>query len=44
MSLFPPFPTGRFGVIYADPPWRFEPYNRVTGMDRAADNHYPVMD
>lgn len=33
----------RYGVIYADPPWRFEPYSRDTGMDRAADNHYPTM-
>jgi N6-adenosine-specific RNA methylase IME4 len=32
-----------FGVIYADPPWRWEPYSRETGMDRAADNHYPTM-
>jgi N6-adenosine-specific RNA methylase IME4 len=30
-------------VILADPPWRFEPYSRDTGMDRAADNHYPTM-
>ena len=38
------FPDGmRFPVIYADPPWRFEPYSRETGMDRAADNHYPTM-
>ena len=34
----------RYGVIYADPPWSFEPYSRETGMDRAADNHYPTMD
>lgn len=33
-----------YGVIYADPPWRFEPRSRETGMDRAADNHYPTMD
>jgi N6-adenosine-specific RNA methylase IME4 len=33
-----------YGVIYADPPWRFEPYSRDTGMDRAADNHYPTME
>lgn len=33
----------RYGVIYADPPWRFEPWSRDTGMDRAADNHYPTM-
>jgi N6-adenosine-specific RNA methylase IME4 len=33
-----------FGVIYADPPWQFEPYSRSTGMDRDAANHYPVMD
>lgn len=32
-----------YGVIYADPPWRFEPYSRDTGMDRAAENHYPTM-
>jgi N6-adenosine-specific RNA methylase IME4 len=31
-------------VIYADPPWRFEPYSRETGMDRAAGNHYPTLD
>jgi N6-adenosine-specific RNA methylase IME4 len=36
-------PAKRFGVIYADPPWRFEPWSRETGMDRAADNHYPTM-
>jgi N6-adenosine-specific RNA methylase IME4 len=32
-----------YGVIYADPPWRFEPWSRSTGMDRAADNHYESM-
>jgi hypothetical protein len=32
----------RYGVIYADPEWRFEVYSRETGMDRAADNHYPT--
>jgi N6-adenosine-specific RNA methylase IME4 len=30
-------------VIYADAPWRFESYSRETGLDRAADNHYPTM-
>jgi N6-adenosine-specific RNA methylase IME4 len=35
-------PQKRYGVIYADPPWRFEPYSRITGMDRAAENHYPT--
>lgn len=35
-------PEKRYGVIYADPEWRFEPYSRETGMDRAADNHYPT--
>jgi N6-adenosine-specific RNA methylase IME4 len=37
-------PDKRYGVIYADPPWRFEPYSRESGMDRAADNHYPTME
>jgi N6-adenosine-specific RNA methylase IME4 len=33
-------PNKHFGVIYADPPWRFEPYSRETGLDRSADVHY----
>lgn len=37
-------PAEKFNVIYADPPWRFEVYSRETGMDRAADNHYPTVD
>jgi N6-adenosine-specific RNA methylase IME4 len=36
-------PQGRFPVAYLDPPWRFEAYSPVTGMDRAADNHYPTL-
>jgi len=35
-------PRKKYGVILADPEWRFEPYSRKTGMDRAADNHYPT--
>jgi N6-adenosine-specific RNA methylase IME4 len=35
-------PNRKYGVILADPEWRFEPYSRETGMDRAADNHYPT--
>lgn len=35
-------PQKRYGVIVADPEWRFEPRSRETGMDRAADNHYPT--
>jgi N6-adenosine-specific RNA methylase IME4/ParB-like chromosome segregation protein Spo0J len=35
--------TKTYGVIYADPPWRFEPYSRDSGMDRAADNHYETI-
>ena len=37
-------PGKRYGVILADPPWRFEPYSRETGMDRAADNHYATSE
>lgn len=37
-------PDKQFGVIYADPPWKFKSYSKETGMDRAADNHYPTMD
>jgi len=35
-------PAKRYGVILADPEWRFEPWSRSTGMDRAPDNHYPT--
>lgn len=31
-----------YGVIYADPPWKFETHSE-NGMDRSADNHYPTM-
>ena len=37
-------PQKRYGVVLADPEWKFEPYSRETGMDRAADNHYPTSD
>jgi N6-adenosine-specific RNA methylase IME4/ParB-like chromosome segregation protein Spo0J len=34
--------TKEYGVIYADPPWKFEVFS-ANGMDRSADNHYPTM-
>jgi N6-adenosine-specific RNA methylase IME4 len=37
-------PDKKFGVILADPEWRFKPYSRETGMDRAADNQYPTTE
>lgn len=37
-------PEKKYGVIYADPEWRMEPYSRETGLDRAPDNHYPTTD
>jgi N6-adenosine-specific RNA methylase IME4 len=36
-------PTKRYGLIYADPPWKFRTFSVVTGMDRSAENHYPTM-
>jgi len=35
-------PNRRYGVVLADPEWRFEPYSRESGLDRAPDNHYPT--
>ena len=32
---------GSFGVLYADPPWRYEPGS--TTPDRVVENHYPTM-
>jgi N6-adenosine-specific RNA methylase IME4 len=37
-------PQKRYGAILADPEWRFEPWSRETGMDRAPDNHYPTSE
>ena len=37
-------PQKTYGVIFADPEWRFEPWSRETGMDRAADNHYQTSE
>ena len=31
-----------YGVLYADPPWKYETFSE-NGMDRSADNHYPTM-
>jgi N6-adenosine-specific RNA methylase IME4 len=36
-------PEGKFGVIYADPPWRFEVYSEDTGQGRTAEAHYSTM-
>jgi N6-adenosine-specific RNA methylase IME4 len=35
-------PDQKFAVIYADPPWRFEPYSADTSM--LADDHYATSD
>jgi len=35
-------PDKKYGVIVADPEWRFEVWSRETGMDRVPDNHYPT--
>jgi N6-adenosine-specific RNA methylase IME4 len=37
-------PLRRYGVIYADPPWRWEAWSRVTGLDYSPESHYPTMD
>jgi N6-adenosine-specific RNA methylase IME4 len=36
-------PRGRFGAIYADPPWSFATWSK-TRQTRAAESHYDVMD
>jgi N6-adenosine-specific RNA methylase IME4 len=36
-------PNKLYGVLYADPAWRFTVYSRLTGLDRSADNHYATM-
>lgn len=36
----PPFPAGKFALIYADPPWRFE---FTEDERRSVENHYATM-
>jgi N6-adenosine-specific RNA methylase IME4 len=36
----PPFPAGKFALIYADPPWTFE---SVESENRTVQNHYATM-
>ena len=33
-------PNKRFGLILADPEWKFVPWSEETGSDRSAANHY----
>lgn len=37
-------PSGRYSVIYADPPWRYTYWREGGGKGRAAANHYTVRD
>ncbi|MBD0865007.1 MAG: transcriptional regulator [Rhodobacteraceae bacterium] len=45
--MFPPLPTGRYGVIYADPPWDYKgqrQHNGPGGMETGgAVAHYPTV-
>ena len=34
--------TGKYSVIYADPPWRYKVYSKK-GLGRSAESHYPTM-
>jgi N6-adenosine-specific RNA methylase IME4 len=34
----------KYPVILADPPWKYEVYDEDSGSERAAANHYPVME
>jgi N6-adenosine-specific RNA methylase IME4 len=39
-----PLPQDRkYPVLLADPPWKFEVYDAESGLDSAADAHYPTM-
>lgn len=35
--------TTCYPVILTDPPWRYEVYNRDTGLGRSAESHYSTM-
>lgn len=37
-----PYPTQKYGVILADPPWKFRTYS-PKGQGKSAERHYPTM-
>lgn len=37
-------PDRIYGLILADPEWKFKAWSEETGQDRAAANHYPVTE
>lgn len=37
-------PNRRYGVIIADPEWKYLAWSAETGSDRSPDNHYPCSD
>jgi N6-adenosine-specific RNA methylase IME4 len=37
-------PNKRYGVIVADPEWKFKVWSTESGMDRAAENHFPTSE
>jgi N6-adenosine-specific RNA methylase IME4 len=39
---FMDFPEGRYPILYADPPWRYE-NPPMGGSNRSIENHYPTM-
>lgn len=40
---FAPLKPLRYGVVYADPPWAFQPWGKSAAPTRAAERHYPTM-
>ena len=37
-------PTKKYGVILADPEWKYSVWSRETGGDKLPDNHYPTSE
>lgn len=37
-----PFPSKKYKIIYADPPWNFKTWSKK-GRDRSPDKHYNLM-
>lgn len=40
--LFAPLPAGPFGVVLADPPWRYSARS-AKGLGKSADSHYATL-
>lgn len=43
MTKLSPEAENKFSIIYADPPWKYNVWDKPTANGRTAESHYPTM-